>query len=161
MKTKPAILWMLADSPIVGLVKYDRQAERITKYPLGARAVGVLASTMNGGSVNSNLMADGQNGLWVPSSRVYITLTGEQNVSRIGFSTMKATRTASTVTPLLSVYRIGVACCGWELRMRGSIFSISGKNSSSSYRHIAPPTPIASHPAGSRRSIRIPMAFCG
>ena len=62
-------LWMLANSPIVGLVKYDRQAERLTKYPLGARAVGVLASTANGGSVNSNLLADGQNGLWVPSSQ--------------------------------------------------------------------------------------------
>ena len=51
---------MLANSPIVGLVKYDRQAERFTKYPLGARAVGVA---------NSNLLADGQNGLWVPSSQ--------------------------------------------------------------------------------------------
>jgi ligand-binding sensor domain-containing protein/signal transduction histidine kinase len=61
-------LWMVANSPIVGLVKYDRQAERVTKYPLSARAVGVLASTANGGSVNSNLVADGQNGLWVPSS---------------------------------------------------------------------------------------------
>jgi len=60
--------WMIANSPIVGLVKYDRQAERITKYPLGPRAAGVLASSTNGGSVNSNLMADGQNGLWVPSS---------------------------------------------------------------------------------------------
>lgn len=60
--------WMIANSPIVGLVKYDRQAERITKYPLGARAAGVLASTTNGGSVNSNLVPDGQNGLWVPSS---------------------------------------------------------------------------------------------
>ncbi len=62
-------LWMLANSPIVGLVKYDRQAERFTKYPLAARAAGVLASTANGGSVNSNLVADGQNGLWVPSSQ--------------------------------------------------------------------------------------------
>jgi ligand-binding sensor domain-containing protein len=61
--------WMIANSPIVGLVKYDRQAERITKYSLGARAAGVLASSTNGGSVNSNLVADGQNGLWVPSSQ--------------------------------------------------------------------------------------------
>jgi ligand-binding sensor domain-containing protein len=61
-------LWMLADSPIVGLVKYDRQAERVTKYPLRPRAVSVPASTLNGGSVNGNLVADGQNGLWVPSS---------------------------------------------------------------------------------------------
>jgi len=60
--------WMIANSPIVGLVKYDRAAERITKYPLAARAAVALASTTNGGSVNSNLIADGQNGLWVPSS---------------------------------------------------------------------------------------------
>jgi len=62
-------LWMLANSPIVGLVKYDRQAERLTKYPLGALAAGVLASTANGGSLNGKLAADGQNGLWVPSSQ--------------------------------------------------------------------------------------------
>ncbi len=60
-------LWMLASSPIVGLVKYDRQAGRVTRYPLGARALGVLASTENGGSANGSLVADGQNGLWVPS----------------------------------------------------------------------------------------------
>ena len=62
-------LWMLADTPIIGLVKYDRQTDRVTKYPFGGRAVGVPASTMNGGSVNSNLVADGENGLWVPSSQ--------------------------------------------------------------------------------------------
>jgi len=61
-------LWMLANSPIVGLVKYDRQGERFTRYPLGARGVGVLASTTNGGSTNGSLAPDGQNGLWVPSS---------------------------------------------------------------------------------------------
>jgi ligand-binding sensor domain-containing protein len=61
-------LWMLTDSPIVGLVKYDRQAERLTRYPLGARAAGVLASTTIGGSANGALAADGKNGLWVPSS---------------------------------------------------------------------------------------------
>jgi ligand-binding sensor domain-containing protein/signal transduction histidine kinase len=61
-------LWMLANSPIVGLVKYDRQAERVTKYPLGGRDAGTIASTTTGGSVNSNLVADGRNGLWVASS---------------------------------------------------------------------------------------------
>jgi ligand-binding sensor domain-containing protein len=60
-------LWMVANSPIVGLVKYDRQAERLTIYPLSGRAAGMLASTAQGGSVNSKLLADGQNGLWVPS----------------------------------------------------------------------------------------------
>ena len=62
-------LWMLGDSPIDGLVKYERQAERFTRYPLGAGAVGGLASTTMGGSANEvTLAADGQNGLWVPSS---------------------------------------------------------------------------------------------
>jgi ligand-binding sensor domain-containing protein/signal transduction histidine kinase len=62
-------LWMLVDSPIVGLAKYDREAARVTTYPLGAGDVGVLASTSSGGSLNGTLVADGQNGLWVPSSR--------------------------------------------------------------------------------------------
>jgi ligand-binding sensor domain-containing protein/signal transduction histidine kinase len=61
-------LWMLVDSPIVGLVKYDRHTEHFIRYPLAARAVGFIASTTNGGSANSTLAADGQNGLWVPSS---------------------------------------------------------------------------------------------
>jgi PAS domain S-box-containing protein len=62
-------LWMLTHSPIVGLVKYDRRSERFTRYPLDPGAVGVLASTMNGGSLNGKLVADGTNGLWVPSSQ--------------------------------------------------------------------------------------------
>ena len=51
---------MLAYSPVALLVKYDRQAERFTAYPFGEGAVGVPFS---------NLLADGQNGLWVPSSQ--------------------------------------------------------------------------------------------
>src|SRR5271157_755506 len=51
--------WMLAYSPVVGLIKYDRQAERLAEYPVGARAVGL---------VSSKLLADGQKGFWVPSS---------------------------------------------------------------------------------------------
>jgi ligand-binding sensor domain-containing protein/signal transduction histidine kinase len=61
-------LWMLVDSPVVGLAKYDRKAERLTTYPLGASDVGILATTSSGGSLNGTLVADGQNGLWVPSS---------------------------------------------------------------------------------------------
>src|SRR5215469_4223407 len=51
--------WILAYSPIVGLVKYDRQAERLTKYPLGAGASGVA---------DSKLLENGANGFWVSSS---------------------------------------------------------------------------------------------
>ncbi|WP_242618307.1 sensor histidine kinase [Edaphobacter modestus] len=61
--------WMLVDSPVVGLAKYDPKAERLSTFPLGARHVGVMASTSSGGSLNGTLRADGQNGLWVPSSR--------------------------------------------------------------------------------------------
>jgi ligand-binding sensor domain-containing protein/signal transduction histidine kinase len=60
-------LWMLTDSPFVGLMKYDPEAERVTKYPFSP-AIALPASTVNGGSTNGNLLADGQNGLWVPSS---------------------------------------------------------------------------------------------
>ena len=144
-------LWMLANSPIVGLVKYDRRAGRFTEYPLGARAVGVA---------NTNVLADGQIGLWVPSSQGLYYFDRRKNVSRTGFSTRKTTRIASTATPSSRSIRIGRACCGWEPRMRALTFSISGKNSSSVIC-IAPPTPIVSHPEGSRQFIKIPMAFCG
>jgi ligand-binding sensor domain-containing protein/signal transduction histidine kinase len=56
---KAGDFWMLAHSPIVGLVKYDRHAERITQYPLGAGAAGLESST---------LLDDGENGFWVPSN---------------------------------------------------------------------------------------------
>ena len=61
-------LWMLIDAPIAGLVKYDPHAERVTKYPLPAAGRGLPPTRVNGGAVNSNLVADGQNGLWVASS---------------------------------------------------------------------------------------------
>jgi signal transduction histidine kinase/ligand-binding sensor domain-containing protein len=56
---KAGDFWMLAHSPIVGLVKYDRHAERLTQYPLGAGAAGLESST---------LLDDGENGFWVPSN---------------------------------------------------------------------------------------------
>jgi signal transduction histidine kinase/ligand-binding sensor domain-containing protein len=51
--------WVLAYSPIVGLVKYDPHTERLTKYPVAAEAVGL---------VSSKLFDDRGKGLWVPSS---------------------------------------------------------------------------------------------
>ncbi|MBU1660270.1 MAG: histidine kinase, partial [Chloroflexi bacterium] len=56
---KAGNLWILAWSPVVGLIKYDRQAERFTEYPVGAGAVGIDSS---------NLLDDGRDGFWVPSS---------------------------------------------------------------------------------------------
>ena len=57
---KAGNLWMLAYSPVVRLVKYDRQAERFTEYAFGEGAVGIP---------NSTILEDGQNGLWVASSQ--------------------------------------------------------------------------------------------
>ena len=51
--------WMLASSPNVGLVKYQRQAGRVVEYPLGAGATMLDSST---------LLDDGGQGFWVPSS---------------------------------------------------------------------------------------------
>jgi ligand-binding sensor domain-containing protein len=61
-------LWMLVTYPIAGVVKYDYRTDRFTRYPLGARVAGVVASTATGGSTNGSLVADGKDGLWVPSS---------------------------------------------------------------------------------------------
>ncbi len=56
---KAGNLWLLAWSPAVGLIKYDRQTWRLTQYPVGTGAVGMLSS---------QLLDDGQNGFWVSSS---------------------------------------------------------------------------------------------
>ena len=45
-------------------MEYDPKAERTVKYPL---LPAVPASTAYGGSTNGNLIADGRDGLWVPS----------------------------------------------------------------------------------------------
>lgn len=62
-------IWVLADSPTASLLKYDPSSGQLLEYPLGSRAAVVMASTGNGGSANATLVADGQNGLWVPSSQ--------------------------------------------------------------------------------------------
>ena len=51
--------WMLAYSPVIGLVKYDRQSERFTEYPLGAGAARLDTG---------RLLDDGADGFWVASS---------------------------------------------------------------------------------------------
>ena len=153
-------LWMLANTPILALVKYDRLAGRVTKYPLSTGAARVLASTTNGGSVNSNLVADGQNGLWVPSSEglYYFDRRSERFTYR--FQHDESNSDSLDSNAILSVYRDRVVCSGWELRMRGSTFSISAKNSSP-FIGIARSTPKVSQPAGSRRFMKMPTAFYG
>ena len=61
-------LWMLTNAPIAGLVEYDPHTERKAKYPFPAAARGLPPTKVSGGSLNSNLVPDRQNGLWVASS---------------------------------------------------------------------------------------------
>jgi ligand-binding sensor domain-containing protein len=56
---KPGNLWMLAHSPVLALAKYDRQAGRLTQYPLGQGAAGLESMA---------LLDDGGRGFWVPSN---------------------------------------------------------------------------------------------
>jgi len=51
--------WMIALTPIVGLVKYDRQKEQYTAYPFGSGAVEIS---------HARILDDGGNGLWAPSN---------------------------------------------------------------------------------------------
>ena len=148
---KAGNLWMLAYSPIVGLIKYDRQTERLLKYPVGPGAVGL---------VSSKLLNDGQNGFWVPSSLGLYYFDRQTEQLTLLFQQMRATRMASTITALCQFIGIGPACCGWARKMVGLIFSTSAKNSSAVTR-IVPATPIVSRPGGSLRFIKTPMAFYG
>ena len=108
-------LWMLTHSPIIGLVKYDKHSERFTKYEFDADAAG-LASTMNGGSLNGKLLADGQSGLWVPSSQglYYFDRRTERFTYR--FQHDESNRDSLDNNAVMSVYqdRSGVLWVGTE-----------------------------------------------
>jgi len=109
-------LWMVANSPMAALVKYDPQTERPTRYPLPLRAAGGLASTIKGGSVNSKLVADGQNGLWVPSSEgLYYFDRRTERFTR-GFRHDESNRDSLDSNAVMSVYqdRGGVLWVGTE-----------------------------------------------
>src|SRR5581483_2618615 len=56
---KSGDFWILAHSPALELVKYDRHAERLTPYPLGPGAAGLESMT---------LLDDEGKGFWVPSN---------------------------------------------------------------------------------------------
>ncbi len=56
---KAGNFWMLAYSPILGLVEYERQTGQFRKYAFVPGAARVMSSRMRG---------DGENGIWVPSS---------------------------------------------------------------------------------------------
>jgi len=51
--------WMIALTPIVGLVKYDRRKEQYTAYPFGSGAVEIS---------HARILGDGGNGLWAASN---------------------------------------------------------------------------------------------
>ena len=51
--------WFLTASPIVGLIRYNRQTNAFAEYPLAAGATLLNRNTM---------LAEGRTGFWVPSS---------------------------------------------------------------------------------------------
>jgi len=98
-------IWLLADSPTAGLMKYDPNADRLTQFPLAPGAAGALASTENGGSANGILVADGTRGLWVPSSQglYYFDLQTERFAFR--FQHDEANPDSLDSNAIMSVYR--------------------------------------------------------
>jgi signal transduction histidine kinase/ligand-binding sensor domain-containing protein len=56
---KAGDFWLLAHSPVVELIKYDRRTGRLTEYPLGPGAAGLESMT---------LLDDGGKGFWVASN---------------------------------------------------------------------------------------------
>ena len=100
-------LWMLTYSPIVGLIKYDRKAERLIKYPVGAGAVGL---------VSSKFLADGQKGFWVPSSLgLYYFDRRTEQLTRV-FQHVESNPSSLNDNSVVSVYqdRGGVLWVGTE-----------------------------------------------
>lgn len=109
-------LWMLADSPMIGLVKFDRRTGRLTTYPFRPGAVGVIASSENGGSANGTLVADGENGLWVPSSQGLYYFDRRTEHFKFGFQHDEADPDSLDSNAIMSVYRdrAGVLWVGTE-----------------------------------------------
>jgi signal transduction histidine kinase/ligand-binding sensor domain-containing protein len=98
--------WILAYSPIVGLVKYDPHAERVATYPVGAGGVGL---------VSSKLFADGK-GIWVPSSLgLYYFDCRTQHLTRL-FQHDESNPNSLNDNAVISVYqdRGGVLWVGTE-----------------------------------------------
>ena len=98
-------LWMLANSAMIGLLKYDLQTEILTNYPIPTRAAGVLATTINGGSANSKLVADGQDGLWVPSSEGLYYFDRRTQRFTYGFQHDESNPDSLDTNAVMSVYR--------------------------------------------------------
>ena len=109
-------LWLLTQSPIVGLVKYEAQAERFREFPFSAGSGGALASGINGGSLGGKLVADGQNGLWVPSSQGLYYFDRRTERFNYRFQHDESNRDSLDTNAIMSVYRdrSGVLWVGTE-----------------------------------------------
>ena len=142
---------MLAYSPIVGLIKYDRRTGGLTRYPVGPRAVGL---------VSSKLLADGQKGFWVPSSLGLYYFDRQTERLTLLFQHVDSNPDGLNDNAVVSIYkdRGGVLWVGTE--NGGLTFSTSANNSSAVMR-IGPAIRIVSRGAGSLRFTKIPRAFSG
>jgi ligand-binding sensor domain-containing protein/signal transduction histidine kinase len=109
-------LWLLTQSPIVGLVKYEAQAKQFREFPLSAASGGALASGINGGSLGGKLVADGQNGLWVPSSQGLYYFDRRTGRFAYRFQHDESNRDSLNTNAIMSVFRdrSGVLWVGTE-----------------------------------------------
>ena len=107
---KAGDIWMLVNSPIVGLVKYERRTGRLIQYPLGGSAARLESN---------RFLNDGENGFWVPSSLglSYFDRRTER-FTRL-FQHDETNPNSLSDNSVVQSIVIGPACFGWALKMVG------------------------------------------
>jgi ligand-binding sensor domain-containing protein/signal transduction histidine kinase len=98
-------VWLLVQSPIVGLVKYETQSGRFLEFPLATTSGSALASTINGGSLGGKLVPDGQNGFWVPSNQGLFYFDRQTERFAFRFRHDESDRDSLDTNAIMSVYR--------------------------------------------------------
>ena len=99
--------WLLATSPIVGLIKYDRRTGRFAEYPLDAGAI-VLDS--------SKLLDDGGNGFGCRRRRAPYFDRRTERLTR-HFQHDETDPNSLSDNSVVSLYPIAPGCFGWAPRM--------------------------------------------
>ena len=143
--------WMLASSPNVGLVKYQRQAERVVEYPLAAGATMLDSST---------LLDDGGQGFWVPSSVGLFYFDRRTERFTRHFRHDDADSTSLSDDGVVSIYRDRSGLL-WVATANGGLNVIDLRQRQFRNYTARSAGPIVSRPAGSPRFMRTLMAFCG
>jgi ligand-binding sensor domain-containing protein len=140
--------WMLASSPNVALVKYQRQTEWVVEYPLGAGATILDSST---------LLDDEGNGFWVPSSAGLFYFDRRTERFTRHFRHDDADSTSLSDDGVVSIYRdrSGVL---WVATANGGLNVIDLRQQQ--FRNYTARS-AGLCPAGSPRFMKTQTAFCG